>query len=92
VQSRDAHNFLLPVRGHIASEADLFPEAVDADWVLKQMEQATNRLNILVLDACRDNPLPHSTRSETRGLARMVAPVAADTVAYGDDNGTHHSP
>jgi hypothetical protein len=99
VQSRDGHNFLLPVKGHFASEADLFPEAVDADWVLKQMEEVHNHLNILVLDACRDNPLPASARSERRGLARMVAPIGsvvayatdAGTVAY-DDNGAHHSP
>jgi formylglycine-generating enzyme required for sulfatase activity len=99
VQSRDGHNFLLPVRGHINVEADLLPEAVDADWVLKQMEEAGNGLNIVVLDACRNNPLPASTRSAAKGLAPMVAP-AGSVVAFAtragsvasDGGGTRNSP
>jgi formylglycine-generating enzyme required for sulfatase activity len=99
VQS-DGHNFLLPVKASINSDADLLPEAVDAEWVLKQMEQAGNGLDILVLDACRDNPLPRGTKSETRGMGAMAGPphsvlaFAADSgaVAYDYEDGTHHSP
>lgn len=98
VQS-DGHNYLLPVGTVIESEADLLPEAVDAEWVLAQMEQAGNGLNIVVLDACRNNTLMRNTRSGTRGLARMVAPVGsvvafatdAGTVAY-DGRGSRNSP
>jgi formylglycine-generating enzyme required for sulfatase activity len=49
-------------------------EAVDADWVLQQMEFAGNRMNIIILDACRNNPLPSDKRSADKGLARMDAP------------------
>jgi formylglycine-generating enzyme required for sulfatase activity len=98
VQSRDGHNFLLPVKGHINVEADLLPEAVDADWVLKQMEEAGNGLNILVLDACRNNPLPATSRSAAKGLAPMVAP-AGSVVAFAtragsvaSDGSGDHSP
>ena len=42
--------------------------------VLGKMEDAENDLNIVVLDACRDNPFSRSFRSSERGLAKMDAP------------------
>jgi uncharacterized caspase-like protein len=100
VQSQDGHNFLLPVKNSIRSQADLFPEAIDAEWVLRQMEEAGNLLDILVLDACRNNPLPATTRSMVKGLAGMSGPphsvlaFAADSgnVAYDGKAGNANSP
>jgi hypothetical protein len=100
VQSKDGHNFLLPVKNSIRSQADLFPEAIDADWALKQMEEAGNLLDILVLDACRNNPLPATTRSMGKGLATMSGPphsvlaFATDSgnVAYDGKTGSPNSP
>jgi hypothetical protein len=48
--------------------------ALDANQVLDKMEQAGNRLNIVILDACRDNPFARSFRSKQNGLAQMDAP------------------
>lgn len=67
-------NYLIPTGAKIDSEADVDMEAVNADWVLQQMEFAGNRMNIIVLDACRNNPLPAGKRSAEKGLARMDAP------------------
>jgi formylglycine-generating enzyme required for sulfatase activity len=67
-------NYLIPTGANITSEADVDMEAVNADWVLQQMEFAGNRMNIIVLDACRNNPLPAGKRSAEMGLARMDAP------------------
>lgn len=67
-------NYLIPVGAAIGTEADLEIEAVSAAWVLGQMEYARNALNVVVLDACRNNPFKRSFRSATRGLARMDAP------------------
>ena len=74
-------NYLVPLHAEIAKEADVEIEAVQADWVLKQMEFAGNRLNIVILDACRNNPLSRSVRAATRGLARMDAPKGS-FIAY----------
>jgi hypothetical protein len=74
VQS-NGRNFLIPTNADIKSEADLEYEAIDANYVLAQLEQANNQINILVLDACRDNPFARSWRSATRGLAQMDAPA-----------------
>src|SRR5918999_1308276 len=67
-------NYLVPVNAHIQRETDVEIEAVNAEWVLGQMEYARNRINIVILDACRNNPLPRSFRSVARGLARVDAP------------------
>lgn len=67
-------NHLIPLRAEIAREPDVEIEAVKLDWVLAQMEHARNRLNILILDACRNNPLSRSFRSSEKGLSRIDAP------------------
>lgn len=70
----DGANYLIPTGANIESAADVDMEAVNADWVLQQMEFAGNRMNIIILDACRNNPLPAGKRSADKGLARMDAP------------------
>jgi hypothetical protein len=69
----DGVNWLIPVDANITSQADLEPSAFDAARVLKSMSDARNDMNILILDACRNNPLP-KTRGMDRGLARIDAP------------------
>lgn len=68
-------NYLIPVGAAIEREADAELEAVNAEWVLDQMSYAGNSVNIMLLDACRNNPLTRSFRSADRGLARMDAPT-----------------
>lgn len=74
-------NYLIPVDARIESESDVKYECVDAGRVLGKMEDAGNDLNIVVLDACRDNPFARSFRSRSSGLARMDAPKGS-LVAY----------
>jgi len=66
-------NYLVPVGATISKAADVDIESVSADTVLQQMEFAGSRVNIVVLDACRNNPLQRGLRSITRGLAPMDA-------------------
>jgi formylglycine-generating enzyme required for sulfatase activity len=75
-------NYLIPTKAQIESQADVDIESVNADTVMQQMEFAGNRMNIVILDACRNNPLPAaSTRSMDRGLARVDAPTGS-FIAY----------
>ena len=67
-------NYLIPTTARIEREGDVEIEAVSADWVIEQMKYARNRLNIVILDACRNNPLSGGQRSMTRGLALVNAP------------------
>ena len=68
-------NYLVPVGARIEMEPDLELEAVRATRVLAEMDKANNGLNIVILDACRNNPFVRSFRSPARGLAQMRAPV-----------------
>ena len=73
----DGRNYLIPVGAVIESESDVRYGAVDAGFVLGKMEDAANGLNIIILDACRDNPFARSFRSSEKGLAKMDAPVGS---------------
>ena len=83
----NGENFLVPMNAAIRREKDVEVEAVSANWVLVQMEFAGNRMNLVILDACRNNPYARSFRSASRGLARMDAPrgsLVAYSTAPGD--------
>ena len=73
IQSK-GRNYLVPLNADIKEEFELEDEAVDANRVLAGMEEAGNRVNIVVLDACRDNPFARSWRSSSSGLAQLSAP------------------
>ena len=77
----DGRNFLIPVGSNIEEEFEVADEGLDAESVLRAMEKADNRLNIIILDACRNNPFARRFRSADRGLARMSAPTGS-LVAY----------
>jgi formylglycine-generating enzyme required for sulfatase activity len=73
----DGENYIIPVHADIEKAADVDIEAVAASGVLKQMQLAENAVNIVILDACRNNPLSRGMRSATQGLARMDAPTGS---------------
>ncbi len=68
----DWRNFMLPVDAAPAQAADVARQAIDVQAVVQAFGAAGNRMNILVLDACRDNPFPASAAG--KGLAPMDAP------------------
>ncbi len=74
-------NYLIPLNAEIKHEYEIPDEALSANSVLRAMESAKNEMNIVILDACRDNPFARSWRSTSRGLARMDAPTGS-LVAY----------
>lgn len=67
-------NFLIPVDADIRQEDDIEFSGIDANMVLSQMEAAQDRVNLLILDACRNNPFSRNTRAVSLGLAQMNAP------------------
>ena len=76
-------NYMIPVDAEINDEADVEVDGVPAWSVLTQMEYASTSMNIVVLDACRNNPFEKRFKSlqEGTGLAPMEAP-AGTLVAY----------
>jgi uncharacterized caspase-like protein len=70
----DGKNYLIPIGAEPAIEAEIEDEGVDLGLVLRHMAEAGNRPNIIILDACRNNPFTRSFRSSSRGLAVVDAP------------------
>lgn len=68
-------NYLVPVDAELHDAADLGLVAVPADTVLLQMNSARNRTNIMILDACRNNPFEAILDLTDNGLAEMKAPT-----------------
>ena len=70
-------NWLIPVDdSDIQVQDDVRDYSVGVNVVLRRLEDRGKGVNILILDACRNNPLPSRARGgkSTRGLARMEAP------------------
>jgi uncharacterized caspase-like protein len=68
-------NYLVPVNANPAREADVLFQMVDTSHVIAAMEGSGTRLNLLILDACRNNPFGgRGLRAAEGGLAQMRAP------------------
>lgn len=96
----DGINYLVPVDANIDRESDVAIESVSAADVLKGLRLARNNLNIIILDACRNNPFRGFSRGASRGLARLDAPQGSyvvfatapgDVAADGDGNNSPFS-
>ena len=74
------HNYLIPIGAEIERAVEFQTDAVPAAWVLSWMEAAGNRLNMVILDACRNNPFGRQ-RGGSQGLAQMDAP-SGTLIAY----------
>ncbi|WP_315722556.1 MULTISPECIES: caspase family protein [unclassified Bradyrhizobium] len=96
----DGINYLVPVDAEIKRKADIAGHAVSVKRIADRLSSAGNRVNILILDACRDNPFPEgaATANALLGLAPMGAVYGAfiasatgsGKAAFDGDNG--HSP
>lgn len=69
----DWRNYMVPVDANLKTAADVPQQTIDLSSVVDTFKAAGNRMNIVVLDACRDNPFGGST-SSGKGLAQLDAP------------------
>jgi uncharacterized caspase-like protein len=68
-------NYLVPINANPTREADVDFQMLDAALILRQMEGSGTRLNLVILDACRNNPFGgRGLRASGGGLAQMQAP------------------
>ena len=71
VQYQD-ENYLVPIDANVKFEDDIVRMCFPVQrMVLNNMENTNSRMNIIILDACRNNPFPATTRSVGGGLAEM---------------------
>lgn len=79
-------NYLLPVDIQVSSPADVKHRAIKTDWILAKMEDSGSKVNIVVLDACRDNPF-RGLRGAGDGLAPIQS-VRGSFIAYATSPGS----
>ena len=77
-------NYLAPIDATIADETDLGFEAIELSSILRVMERE-DRINLIFLDACRDNPM---SRSLSRSMGTRSAAVGAGLAPIDSGSGT----
>jgi chemotaxis protein histidine kinase CheA len=68
----DWRNYMVPVDAKLSQASDIATQTVDIENVIDTMKRSATRMNIIVLDACRDNPF--SGKASGKGLAQLDAP------------------
>lgn len=79
-------NYLIPVGTQIFDELDVEIEGIRASSLLGTLRNSDTAMNIVILDACRNNPFKSRSRSAARGLAKMDAPTGT-LLAYSTSPG-----
>ena len=74
-------NYLIPLGADIKDNDEVALSGINLTHLLRTMAHAKSRLNIAILDACRDNPFAVATRGLSRGLAPVEAP-SGTLIAY----------
>ncbi|MFT5914669.1 MAG: hypothetical protein ACJAWV_003265 [Flammeovirgaceae bacterium] len=84
----DGSNYLVPTDAVIQNEDEVEYDCVRADRIMAKMEGAETKTNLVVLDACRNNPFERSWNRSGggKGLAFMNAPVGS-LIAYATSPG-----
>ena len=86
----DDENFLLPTREVFEEEFDVMDYGVSVQNIMRYLKAQTNEVNILILDACRDNPFEsnwNSTRSLKGGGLAKIPPPTGSLIAFSTDSG-----
>lgn len=87
----EGRNYLMPVGAGIMDELELRSRTVDATELIERLRATGSRLNIVILDACRNNPLYKPTFATARGLGAPVGlasvpPAAGTVVAFATES------
>ena len=67
-------NYMVPVDANLSGVADIQKQCVELADLVGGIAKANNPLNIVILDACRDNPFGNLTGADQKGLSQMDAP------------------
>ena len=70
----DGSNYLIPTTADPQIKADLDDQCLNMDYIMQALEQASNALNIFIIDACRNSPFRSFSRSAEKGLSMVSAP------------------
>jgi formylglycine-generating enzyme len=78
----DSENYLVPVGAEVSVAGDVQDECVSLSRITARMNEAGAATNIIILDACRDNPFKAVTRGIERGLAVIAQKPPESIIVY----------
>ncbi len=84
----DGINYLVPVKSNLKYQEDLKSEGVSLDRLVSMLKSANSKMNIIILDACRDNPLgkrPVTSSQKPRSIGKSEVREKAEGlfIAFG---------
>ena len=82
----NGQNYLIPVDANIEKPLDVEVESIDLQRILNELDYANNQMNLVILDACRDNPYSR-LRSAGQGLAPVIGAPVGTFIAYATSPG-----
>ena len=83
-------NYLLPTKVEFSGEDEVEMFGVSVQDIMRYLKSQTNEVNILILDACRDNPFEsnwNTTRSLKGGGLAKIPPPTGSLIAFSTDSG-----
>jgi len=78
----NGENQLIPVDATFDKPEDILSKSVSAEHVLDLMSNAGNRVNIVILDACRNNPFDNKVSPSNHGLVAMTVRSPGTFISY----------
>ena len=72
----DWRNYMLPVDAVIDKLEDVAAQSVEIARLMEGLTKAKNPMNVIILDACRENPFGESKKPAQKGLSQMDAPTS----------------
>jgi hypothetical protein len=82
----DGMNYLLPTDAVLNKKSDCQWEAIEVNKIVAQFEQVPENINIIILDACRNNPYKSWVRGGEQGF-KMLSPVSGTLISYATAEG-----
>jgi formylglycine-generating enzyme required for sulfatase activity len=80
-------NFLIPIGAEIGIASDVESEGVQLQRLIGRMDAGGANTNIVILDACRNNPFPEASRGMERGLAVVGVKPPESIIVYSTEAG-----
>ncbi len=77
----NGENYLIPTDANLNKETDCQWDAISVNTIIKQFETVPENINIIILDACRDNPYKSWSRGAPQGF-KMLNTVSGTFVAF----------
>jgi hypothetical protein len=83
----DGKNYLVPVDATLEKPSDCMFEAIKVDFIVEQFEKYQDNTNIVILDACRNNPYTAWARGGDPGF-RAMSFTSGTIIAYATSEGS----